>query len=178
MSERVILIGMPGVGKSAVGRAVAERLGWPFVDLDDAIEVREGRAIAAIFAEDGEPAFRAAEAAALSVALTRAPLALACGGGAPCHGDNLARMQAAGLVVWLRASLDTLLERTAGGGRPLLEGDRGPRLAALLVAREPVFQRAHRAVDTDERTVDDVAGAVVACWEEARGAGDDSGRAG
>lgn len=162
---RIILIGMPGAGKSAVGRAVAARLGWGFVDLDEAIVEREGRDIPDLFAERGEPGFREAERAALNAVLGQEPLILSCGGGAPCHGDNLERMRAAGRVVWLRASLDTLVARTEAGERPLLRGDRRERLGALLAAREAVYQRADHVVETDGRSVAAVAEDVAALVE-------------
>jgi shikimate kinase len=152
---------MPGAGKSAVGRCLADTLGWAFVDLDEAVVGREGADIPTLFAERGESGFRAAEAAALGAVLATEPVVLSCGGGAPCHGDNLERMRAAGPVVWLRASLDTLVERTHAGGRPLLEGDRRARLADLLAAREPCYARADHAIDTDGRPIAAVAADVV-----------------
>ena len=114
----IILIGMPGAGKSAVGERVASLLGGSFRDLDTEIEARDGRSIPEIFAAEGEGGFRAREAAVLKIVLERdPPTVLATGGGAPCAADNGERLRAAGTVVYWRASVETLLQRTRGGGR-------------------------------------------------------------
>ena len=157
----VILIGMPGAGKSAVGRVVARRLGWRFADLDALVEEAEGRSIPEIFAREGESGFREREAAALRIALASEPLVLATGGGAPCSDDNWARMRAAGRVIHLRASPDCLEARTAGGGRPLLRTNRRAQLRALEERRSARYAEADRVVETSDAGVDEVARRVV-----------------
>lgn len=160
-ADRIFLVGPPGVGKTTVGRALAERLGWPFRDLDEEIAARVEMKVPDFLAERGEEAFRREEADCLLALLSEAPLVLACGGGAPCRHDNLARMQAAGTVVGLEASLDTLVERTSSGDRPLLQPTRRERLAPLLELRAPWYGRADLRVDTDGRDPGDVVDEVL-----------------
>ena len=163
----IILIGMPGAGKSAVGERVASLLGGSFRDLDTEIEARDGRSIPEIFAAEGEGGFRAREAVVLKIVLERdPPTVLATGGGAPCAADNGERLRAAGTVVYLRASVETLLQRTRGGGRPLLEGDRREkRLRALMTKRSACYERADKVVETDDADIDSVAEQIVR-WVE------------
>jgi 3-dehydroquinate synthase len=159
--ETLWLVGMMGAGKSALAAALAERLGWPALDLDREIEREAGRTIAELFASEGEAGFRRRERAALeAVAGRRAVVAL--GGGAPAQPGVPERLAASGTLVYLRASPETLARRVgAARRRPLLAGldaaGRVARLAALLAEREPAYLRAAIVVDTDAL---DVAGAA------------------
>ena len=167
--ERIVLTGFMGSGKSTIGRRLAERLGWRFVDLDNLIEERDGRTVARIFAESGETAFRAMETEALLSSLRQCRIILALGGGAL---ETLANRQALSsaskaCVVLLSAGFDILYERcqqqiarTAVSSlpvRPLL-GDR-EAAAARLARREPIYREAaHVILDTTgqqpQQTVD------------------------
>jgi shikimate kinase / 3-dehydroquinate synthase len=170
----VFLIGFMATGKSTVGRLAAERLGRRFVDLDDVIEERAGRRIGEIFRQEGEEGFRRREAQALAVVAGEPDAVVACGGGAPCFGDNLERMRGAGIVVALRASLAEILRRAALPGepeRPLLGGSPGfagrgavgPLIDAerLYAARQAVYESADVVVASDGRTPDDLADEVA-----------------
>lgn len=155
-------------GKTTVGRMVADRLGRPFVDLDQAIEETAGKPVAEIFRTEGEPAFRRAEAEALRRALDRGDVVLATGGGAACREDNLQQMLARGRVVALSVTPAEVIARTGGAsGRPLLDGAGDPLSAArrLLEAREPFYARAHVRVDTVGKTPAQVADEVLAAIE-------------
>ena len=183
-----MLIGMMGVGKSSVGRSLALRLGRPFVDTDAVVEARAGRTIAAIFAEDGEPAFRALEARAVHDTLaTDTWCVVAFGGGAVLDPANRDLARATGLVVWLQAPVRELARRVSasirrrGAGRPLLTAPAGAGvgdaarpeeiLEALAAARAESYRAAaHLTVDTTGRTPGQVASAVLAAagWDEAR----------
>ncbi len=158
----VFLIGFPAAGKTTVGRRAAAALGRRFVDLDDVIAAAAGASAATLVGAD-EPRFRALEAAALRRLIDGGvdDAIVATGGGAALHGDNLARMKAAGLVVALAVELDDALARAVGGARPLLARPRA-ELEALYQRRAPIYRRAHAAVATAGRRVDDVADAVVA----------------
>ena len=160
MPPRVLLIGLPGTGKSSVGRRVAERLGVEFADSDSMIEVRAGRSIPRIFAEDGEPAFRQLEASVVADALTKFSGVLALGGGAVLTESTKQAIAASGIpVVLLHTQLATLANRVGtGAGRPLLADDPGHRLAELAAVREPVYRAlAALVVDTERRSTGRVA---------------------
>lgn len=171
----LFLAGLPGAGKSTVGRALAARLDRPFFDLDAVVAARAGASIAAIFAAEGEAGFRAHEAAAVAALVDgpagrdgdgRQPV-VALGGGTLVDAANRAALAAAGLVVVLDAPLDVLAARltAAPGERPLL-GDGAasiwPRLARLHARRRSIHGALPWHVATAGRDVDAVAAAVAA----------------
>jgi shikimate kinase len=164
----VFLIGFMATGKTTVGRLVAARRGWSFVDLDEVIVGEAGMTVAEIFAREGEAGFRQREAAAVRAAVSRQQTVIATGGGAACREDNLSTMLAGGRVVALSATPAEVLRRVGGpSGRPLLEGKDGKAdplgtAAALLAAREPFYARAHHTVDTVGKTPAEVAALVLA----------------
>lgn len=143
----VFFVGMPGAGKTTVGTAFAARLGWRFVDLDDAIAGAAGVTVPALLRERGEAAFREIEAQVLRRVCRRGPAVIATGGGAAAHPGSIEFMKQRGLVVWLTAPRDVLLARTAVGDRPLLTSAgpaaRAERLETLFAARAPYYRRAH-----------------------------------
>lgn len=157
----VWLSGHMGVGKSTVARHVAAALGLPCVDLDAEIEARTGRTIAALFAADGEPAFRLQEAAALQAVLAGPPAVVALGGGAVLDGASRALLRSAGVLVTLEARPETLCARLAGDtARPLFRPDVAD-VAARLAARATAYADADARVPTDGRTPETVAGEVL-----------------
>lgn len=160
MTARVVLVGMMGAGKTTVGRALAARIGWDFVDLDAAIERLAGRSVAEIFAEDGEAAFRELEHAAASMAARGHRVVIAAGGGAFIQPKTRAVLREGASVVWLSCAVDTLHARIGGGaGRPLA-GSRAT-IGALLNEREPVYRLADLAVDTTIGAPEDAAREVA-----------------
>lgn len=140
-----MLVGLPGAGKSVVGRRVARLLGRPFVDLDRAIEEAAGRTVAALFTEEGEAGFRARERAA-TAALVGAPLSvIAPGGGWVLDPANPAALRPRAVIAWLRVSPATAIARMGQGvaRRPLLAGeDPVERLTAIAARREPLYAAA------------------------------------
>ncbi len=162
-------------GKSEVGRAVARRLGWRFVDTDDLIVEMAGKAIADIFSQDGEPAFRTLERRALREACSGEGAVIATGGGVVMDEGNRALMEQRGLVVCLEARPETIHSRLlaaarSGPGvvRPLLAGaDPLGRIRELKASRAPQYAQAQWTVHTDALTAEEVADEVVRAWEMA-----------
>jgi shikimate kinase len=152
---RVVLVGFMGSGKTNVGRLLARRLGWRFVDLDEEVEAATGRTVEEIFRERGEAAFRELEATAGTAALARDRTVLAPGGGWSLAPGRLEALPAGSLSVWLKVSAETAVRRatTLGRVRPLLAGaDPVDRARALIGEREPVYARAHLHLDTERVT--------------------------
>lgn len=144
LTRPVVLVGMMGAGKTAVGTAVAARLGVPFIDSDHEIERAANARIAEIFERDGEAFFRDREAEVLARLLTGAPAILSTGGGAFLAERNRAIIAELGVSVWLDADLELLWNRVRHKTtRPLLLTD-DPRatLAEIFAARVPIYQKA------------------------------------
>lgn len=138
MSRTIYLIGMPGAGKSTIGRKLSAALNRPFYDLDDFLEAKEGQLIREIFANQGETYFRQAEANALRELTEQAVNGIiATGGGAPCFHDNMDFMNYHGTTIYLKAPLQVLLERLTGPGReqrPLVAGKSTEEIKEFLNA--------------------------------------------
>lgn len=155
MPPRVVLVGLPGAGKSSVGVRLARRLGVRFADSDQLVTRAAGRSATEIFAADGEPAFRALEAAAIDRALADFDGVLALGGGAVTTESVRRRLAEAGVpVALLTAGRQDLLRRIGRTRhRPLLAGDPAGRLAELETARGALYRQvATVVVDTARRT--------------------------
>ncbi|MBX6377085.1 MAG: 3-dehydroquinate synthase, partial [Clostridia bacterium] len=165
MNGNVVLVGFMGSGKTTVGRILAERLGARFVDTDALVEEMAGKPIAALFAEDGEEAFRRLEAEAVRRVAVEGGQVIATGGGVPVDPANVERLAAKGVLVFLEASPASVLARLgpdATGGRPLLAGgDAGERARSLLEARRPAYARADGLVATDGVPPDAVAERIL-----------------
>jgi len=149
-----------GAGKTSVGRVLARRLGWDFVDLDDRICAREGKSVPEIFRDSGEKHFRDLEAECLREALSPQPerVVLALGGGAYVQRQNVGRIEAAGVpVVFLDASPDELFRRCApqGSARPLLADEN--QFRQLYESRRKGYMAAGVRVDTTSLTPEQVA---------------------
>jgi shikimate kinase len=169
--RRIVLVGFMCSGKSTVGPALAARLGWEHLDLDREVERRDGRPVPRIFAEEGEPRFRALEAEATAALAGRERVVLSPGGGWITNPALLEALGAGTLSVWLRVSPGEVLARSVSspGERPLLRGpDPLETVRALLAAREPFYRRADLAVETDGRAPEQVAGQILR-EAEARG---------
>ncbi len=135
----VYLVGMPGSGKTTVGREVAGRLGVPFVDLDAEVERTAGRSVPQLFEERGEDAFRALEARALLDVSRHDPSVVACGGGVVLEPANRVTLRNTGVCVFVDVPLEQLRERVRpAADRPLIRADGD--LERLLAAREPLYR--------------------------------------
>ena len=146
--RHIVFCGTAGSGKTTVGALVARALGREFVDIDRMVERASGRSVQAIFARDGEAAFRALEREAVIAALAaEQPAVISLGGGALENDATFADARRHTLV-WLKATVPTLVARLAGNGeRPLLAGDPLAKLHELAAAREPRYRQAHLIVD-------------------------------
>ncbi len=155
------LVGFMGVGKTVVGRILAERLGLTYVDLDSEVERLAGKPISSIFEEDGEPHFRMIEREVTRELSARDGQVISCGGGTILDPDNLRLLRKSSIIVLLTARLEVISERLRGGegSRPLLRaGDPPERMRELYLQRmEAYMASADIAVDTSHLTPEEVA---------------------
>lgn len=153
----VVLVGMMGSGKSAIGKRMAARLRLPFVDADHEIERSAGMTIAEIFERHGEAEFRAGERRVIARLLDEPTHVLATGGGAFMDPATRAAVRAKGISLWLRADLEALVERVARRThRPLLNGgDHRQILADLMDRRHPIYAEADITVRSGEGSADE-----------------------
>ncbi len=159
----IALIGFMGTGKTSVGRLVADMLHFDYLDTDETIQTCTGRTITDIFNTDGEPAFRALEQKVVQELAGRTKTVIATGGGLPANPDNLASLKSHALVACLWASPEKIWERVRHQShRPLLhDEDPQARIRELLAAREPFYKQADVLLNTDLRSVREVAQQVV-----------------
>jgi shikimate kinase len=160
------LVGFMGTGKSTIGRAAAQRLGFHLLDSDHEIERQQGRTIADIFAQQGEPAFRAFERQFIEGGHPAERTVVACGGGLVVQPGMLEMLRGKGVVICLHASLATVLERTQRNrNRPLLDvADPSERIRTLYAEREPIYKKAGSVILTDSRPLNDIVAHVVRTW--------------
>lgn len=161
----VVLVGPMGVGKTTIGRHLAKSLKMRFIDSDREIERQMGVDVPLIFELEGESGFRKREYSVIEALTSQRDLVLATGGGAVLDARSRELMRRNSVVVYLRASIDHLLERTAKGTkRPLLQTDNPKaRIQELLAFREPLYQEvADFTVNTGNRTVKAVIKEILA----------------
>lgn len=168
-SRPIALIGYRGTGKTTIAQELARRMAWDWVDADVEAELRAGKSIAAIFADDGELAFRDLEVEVVADLCQRDRAVLALGGGAVLRDENRRALRGCQAVVWLRAGVATLTERIAGdattaGRRPNLTNHGGrTEIEVLLAQREPFYRGcATLEVDTESKQPAEIADEIVA----------------
>ena len=164
LKKTIVLVGMMGAGKTAVGTALAARLEVPFLDSDQEIVKAADRSIAEIFARDGEAFFRARETEVITRLLNERPGILSTGGGAYLAAPNRAVISKAGVAVWLQADLDLLWARVRHKTtRPLLQTDTPyETLSALYKVRDPLYAKAELRVNCRaDYSIDAMAAAVI-----------------
>jgi len=165
MTERLLLVGMMAVGKTTVGTLIAESLGWSFLDSDAQLVADVGRSSYEIFSADGDEELRILESRALVEALTQPmPVVVAVAGGAVLAEASRELMVRSGVVVWLRASIATMVERVQrGGARPRLGDDPAESLRDLYRTREPLYAEvAQFVIDVDDLTPDEIVARILA----------------
>jgi len=162
VKRHLILVGLPGAGKSTVGRLVAANLRVPLQDIDTAIEEKLGVSIADIFATRGETEFRRLEQTVTANALAGEPAVIVPGGGWAAQPGNLESVPGMAVTVYLETSVETAVRRLLGGDtRPLLASDPAARLRDLFAARKPCYEKCDHHVSTDGKTVEQVANQVT-----------------
>lgn len=169
----LVLVGLMGAGKSSVGRRLATRLGFDFIDADTEIEKAAGATIPEIFAEHGEPAFRDGERKVIARLLDQPRIVLATGGGAFMNAETRARIRERAHSIWIKASLEVLAKRCARrSNRPLLaNGDLRGTLERLMRERYPVYAEAEFAVTSldgpHEAVVEEILQALPEAYRQA-----------
>ena len=145
---RIILIGLPGSGKTSLGKQLAKLMNLPFLDLDEELERSQGKSIPELFLQEGEPGFRLMEQACLRATLEKSgEMVLSTGGGTPCFFDNLNLLKEAGTLVFINPPIEVIAERfleVEENSRPLLsgEGNLTDKLRDLYQKRLPFYQKA------------------------------------
>lgn len=172
----LVLVGLMGAGKSSIGRRLATRLGFDFLDADIEIEKAAGATIPEIFAEHGEAAFRDGERKVIARLLEQPRIVLATGGGAYMNAETRARIRERGHSIWIKAELDVLVKRCARrSNRPLLaNGDLRGTLDQLMRERYPVYAEAEVTVMSldgpHEAVVEQIIQALPAPYRQLAGA--------
>jgi shikimate kinase len=168
-AQTLVIIGMPGSGKSSIGRKLAARLGLTFSDADDEIEAAAGMRIEQIFERFGEAEFRNGERRVIARLLDKPVHVLATGGGAFMDTETRDLIHDKATSIYLRADIETLIERTSRrNDRPLLKGgDPGEILKKLFAERGPVYAMADIIIDSDNRPADETVERVVQALRDA-----------
>ena len=161
--KNIYFVGFMATGKTAVGKALARRLGRRFIDLDDVIEKKEKMKIVDIFAQKGEPYFRTVEKSAVKEIATQHDQIVACGGGVVIDPENVATLKKSGVIICLEADCDTIVARSAGTAeRPLLNVDNPrERVMELLKKRAVFYKQADHTIDTTKLGVNAVVDRII-----------------
>lgn len=142
MKSNIALIGFMGAGKSTVGKLLAEKLNYNFIDTDELIQMKSGKSIAEIFKQEGEMAFRELEIQVIREIATAKNTVIACGGGVPLNQINIDRLKQSSIVVFLNTNRDIILQRisTDNQTRPLLAESNYEQFCRLFQARKSLYQ--------------------------------------
>jgi shikimate kinase len=171
LRQNIVLTGFMGTGKSEVGKRLAARLEWTFIDTDMLIERELGTSIAELFTQKGEAYFRAHERRIIAQTCQQQDCVIATGGGAIVDLVNAELLKKSGLVVCLTAPSEVIYNRVKGNAnRPLLQGDKPlAKIRTLIADRAQAYARADVMVETSQRSLDDVVHAVLAVYEKSKG---------
>lgn len=161
--HNIYLVGFMATGKTHIGKELARKKKWRFVDLDDLIELREKRKISDIFAREGQPYFRRLEKRILKEVAKEKKFVVACGGGAVIDPENIKIMKETGTIICLSAPLEVILKRSFGSSaRPLLNvANPKKQIELLLKLRAPYYGRADKTIDTSKLSVKEVVERII-----------------
>ena len=168
MDTNLYLVGFIGTGKSTVGRQVARQMGFDFLDSDHEIERKQGKPVSQIFAEQGEPAFRALEREFIELGHPAKRCVVSCGGGLVVPPGMLELLRSRGVVICMHAPIETILQRTMHAShRPLLQVENPEkRLRELYAQREELYRRTGTMVLTDKRPLREIAAHVLRVYRQ------------
>ena len=165
--RNIVLVGFMGTGKSAVGNLLAKRLGWPLVDTDHLIEIKEGKSIPELFDSKGEGYFRSVESKIISEVMAQSNQVIATGGGSVLAVENRENMLNFGFVVGLVARKEIIIERVKlDQNRPLLQGNVEERVGILLEQRKHAYDFVDLSIDTTHMTKDSVVDLIIRGMEK------------
>jgi len=165
-NRNIVLVGFMGTGKTTVGKLISEQTGMPLVDMDALIELRAGKPITDIFAQDGEPYFRALERTITRELSAQNSQIISTGGGLVLNPDNIADYEKTGLVICLLASASEILNRVQHDNtRPLLAGNKQEKILQLLETRKPLYEAIPHKIDTDGIDPAAIAMQIIALYE-------------
>lgn len=161
--KNIVLVGFMGSGKTAVGKRLADKLGYKFIDTDEIIEKSEGKSITAIFNDRGEQRFREIEASIVRELSGIKGHVISTGGGIVTNCDNISTLKKDGLVVWLKATPETIFQRVCSEThRPLLNVENPlEEIKRRLALREPFYSEANLSIDTDGLDVEKIADMIM-----------------
>jgi shikimate kinase len=159
----IYLVGFMGTGKTAVGKELAKRKNWQFLDMDELIELKEKATITEVFSRKGEPYFRKVETQALKQVSREKNFVVACGGGIVINPDNIKTMKETGLMICLAATPEAILKRTSSyAHRPLLNVPNPKKqIELLLKLRAPYYAKADKTIDTSKISVKEIVAKII-----------------
>lgn len=159
----IVMVGMMGCGKTAIGRRLAQRVGLPFADADDEIEKAAGKSISEIFQDHGEEHFREGERKVIARLLKSGPQVLATGGGAFMNAQTRDAIRENGISIWLKADISVLLRRVGRrDSRPLLRGDNPEAvMKRLLKERSPIYAKADLVAESRDEPHDQIVTQII-----------------
>lgn len=163
-ADKIYLVGFMAAGKTSLARALGERLSWRVEDVDELIETREKRTVADIFAQSGEPYFRALEREIVQILLPIRHVVVATGGGTFMDTENRAAINRDGLSIWLDVPFEELLARVPADGRRPLAADRD-QMARLFAIRQVGYEQAHLRLDARRAPVGELVERVLEAME-------------
>ena len=170
LTKSVVMVGLMGAGKSRIGRELAAKLNYPFVDADDEIEKAAGKTISEIFEDHGEAEFREGERKVIARLLAGGPQVLATGGGAYMDAETRARIAEKGISVWLKADLSVLMRRVSRrDNRPLLKtGKPSAVMARLMEERYPTYAKADIVAESRDVPHEQIVSEIAAMLNDLR----------